>query len=53
MALSQDSKEDEDGIRKASEFVHNLIDEEISKTGLSSDKIFLGMLKIVSLIKLD
>lgn len=37
--LNDDSKEDEEGIKKASEYVHGLIEEEISKTGLSSDKI--------------
>ena len=42
--LSADSKEDEEGIKKASEYVHGLIDEEISKSGLSSDKILLGKL---------
>lgn len=41
--LSEDSKEDEDGIKKAASYVHNLIDEEIAKTGISSDKILLGM----------
>lgn len=40
--LSEDSKEDEEGIKKASEYVHGLIEEEISKTGISSDKILLG-----------
>jgi len=40
--LSEDSKEDEEGIKKSAENVHNLIDEEISKTGISSDKILLG-----------
>lgn len=44
--LAEDSKEDEEGIKKASQFVHNLIEEEISKTGLSSEKILLGLFSI-------
>lgn len=40
--LNIDSKEDEDGINKMKEYVHSLIEEEMSKTGLSSDKILLG-----------
>lgn len=47
--LSNDSKEDEEGIKKASEYVHGLIDEEISKTDLSSDQILLGKLVCLSL----
>lgn len=40
--LTVDTKEDEDGIKKMSEYVHSLIEEEMTKSGLSSDKILLG-----------
>lgn len=44
--LSEDSREDEEGIKKATDYVHNLIEEEINKTGISSDKILLGKVSI-------
>ena len=42
LTLSESGSEDEAGIHKASEDVRKWVDDEISSTGLSSERIFLG-----------
>jgi predicted esterase len=47
-SLDANGPEDEDGIRKATEVVHAMIEDEL-KNGISSDRIVLGGFSQVNL----